>query len=924
MVIGLTSNLDIAPLRITNYNNGTGMSKSVPNVVQNQYFNVDVGAIQNFAYSGFSGRIGVALVSSSSQIKQVISRPETWNVSIPFSHLYQLLSFNDCRVTETILSDDVLRTVYSTDGGSTWKIMYGGSGVIDYLPVGDQTPIIAVSSVSLNTSSAALTIGGEQQLTATISPVNATNKNVTWSTSNNSVASVNQSGKVTANGVGSAIITVTTVDGGHTATCEVTVQAPLSDNANLSSLSVSSGSLSPPFNANTISYTVNVVNSVENIDISATPADGNATVSGDGNKSLNVGNNSFNIVVTAENGTAKKTYNINVVRAVPPSDNANLSELAVSDGTLTPAFSANTTSYTVDVDYSVTSIYISATADDRNASVSGAGNKSLDVGSNYFDIEVLAEDEATTKTYSIEVVRAAPIDVSSVSLNTESKIMTIGDELQLIATITPSNATNQSVTWSTSHSSIASVNYYGTVTAKAVGDAVITVTTDDGNYTATCEVTVLSNNANLSSLSVSPGALSPAFDADITSYTVNVSNIVESIDISATPADANVTALNGTGNKSLNVGNNNFGIEVTAENGTTKKTYNINVVRAAPPSSNANLSELAVSAGTLTPAFAANKTSYAVNVDYNVASIDISATAADANATVSGTGNKPLIVGVNNFDIEVHAEDGTTTKTYAVEVVRDEPVDVSSVSLNAESATIATGDKLQLIATILPSNASNQSVTWSTNHYSIASVTQSGIVTARAVGVVVITATTDDGNYKATCEITVLNANLSALTVSVGDLSPAFDADIYSYTVNVEYSVDSINISATADLQDATVSGTGDKPLKVGSNKFEIVVLAEDGTTVKTYYIEVIRAAYVKNEYLEDAVKVWSVNGVMRIESSEEMKSVRIYSLAGIMIYQNTSNAKSLTVTGLPAKQTLIVRFRLRNDKEVVRKVFLQ
>ena len=84
--------------------------------------------------------------------------------------------------------------------------------------------VYPVTGVTLDKSSATLTEGDELTLTATVNPDNATNKNVTWSSSNSSVASVSN-GKVTAMKAGKATITVKTDDGGKTATCEVTVNA---------------------------------------------------------------------------------------------------------------------------------------------------------------------------------------------------------------------------------------------------------------------------------------------------------------------------------------------------------------------------------------------------------------------------------------------------------------------------------------------------------------------------------------------------------------------------------------------------------------------------------------------------------------------------------------------------------------------------
>jgi len=83
---------------------------------------------------------------------------------------------------------------------------------------------ISVTGVTLNKSSTSLNIGDTETLTATVNPSNATNKNVTWATSDSSLATVND-GVVTTASAGTATITVTTADGGFTATCAVTVSA---------------------------------------------------------------------------------------------------------------------------------------------------------------------------------------------------------------------------------------------------------------------------------------------------------------------------------------------------------------------------------------------------------------------------------------------------------------------------------------------------------------------------------------------------------------------------------------------------------------------------------------------------------------------------------------------------------------------------
>ena len=89
--------------------------------------------------------------------------------------------------------------------------------------------------------------------------------------------------------------------------------APKSTNANLASLTVNAGALSPAFSAGQTSYAVTVPNSVSSITIGATAADSKATVSGTGAKNLNVGSNKFSVVVKAESG-ATKTYTVTVTR----------------------------------------------------------------------------------------------------------------------------------------------------------------------------------------------------------------------------------------------------------------------------------------------------------------------------------------------------------------------------------------------------------------------------------------------------------------------------------------------------------------------------------------------------------------------------------------------------------------------------------
>jgi hypothetical protein len=186
----------------------------------------------------------------------------------------------------------------------------------------------------------------------------------------------------------------------------------------------------------------------------------------------------------------------------------------------------------------------------------------------------------------------------------------------------------------------------------------------------------LSANADLGSLSVSGGTLSPAFSADITYYTVTVPNTTNSIEVSAAPEDTAAALYQDPANPViLSVGTNTITVRVTSEDGFYTSYYTIYVTRE--PSANADLGSLSVSVGTLSPAFSADITDYTVTVPSTTASIEVSAATADTAATLYQEAN-PVILsawGPTTINIQVYAEDGTY-KNYTVTVHKSAAVTV--------------------------------------------------------------------------------------------------------------------------------------------------------------------------------------------------------------------------------------------------------
>lgn len=208
-------------------------------------------------------------------------------------------------------------------------------------------------------------------------------------------------------------------------TYSATVQAPLSGNCNLASLSVSGLTLSPKFSASTLNYSGGTVPfSTSTLTVSAKAEDEKAKVAVSGTN-LVVGKNTVVITVTAPNG-AKKTYAIAVTREQDPnyvkSNNSTLSGIKVEGYVLSPVFTPENTEYVVWLPYETEQIKVTATAASaKSLGVKVSGGSALEAGKdNPVTIVCTAEDGSTT-TYTVVAKRAAAHDAVSSEPEVPSK-----------------------------------------------------------------------------------------------------------------------------------------------------------------------------------------------------------------------------------------------------------------------------------------------------------------------------------------------------------------------------------------------------------------------------------------------------------------------------------------------------------------------
>lgn len=196
-------------------------------------------------------------------------------------------------------------------------ILTVGTSQVSYYPV---NPYKEVTNLALDQTNIALKANATKQLTALFTPTDATFQDVTWESSDSTIAAVDQNGLVTGLAEGSATITVTsTKDGTKFATCNVVVGNP----PTLSNLTVSEGTLSPTFAEDTNDYIVHVDNAVTSLKVTPTVMDTSATIkvldtdvtseSPSDELSLQVGKNSIPVVVKSSGGI-ENTYTLTVIR----------------------------------------------------------------------------------------------------------------------------------------------------------------------------------------------------------------------------------------------------------------------------------------------------------------------------------------------------------------------------------------------------------------------------------------------------------------------------------------------------------------------------------------------------------------------------------------------------------------------------------
>ncbi|MBQ7005505.1 MAG: Ig-like domain-containing protein [Clostridia bacterium] len=655
--------------------------------------------------------------------------------TVPVGEIYQLVaavSPQNASEKGVVWSCDNT-SVLAFDQRGRFKGLKAGTAILTATSVdgnfSDQCKITVtqpVTGVRITTTNVKLAVGKAKALEWTVFPENATNKKVTWKSSDINVATVTQSGVVTGVGEGVTVISATTVDGGFTSTCNFTVYVPVSG-------------VSIVHNAqNTTEFNVFKGDTfLLSADIKPANATNKAVSWVSGNKSIatvneagqvtGVGKGATNITCTTADGAFRATCTVNVIQPVESItlDIASVNLEVGKTKTITAKVSPSTATYQT-LKWSSSNAKIASVDKDGVVKAISAGTVTITAYS--------ADGNAKT-TCKVTVIQP----VTGIKLNHESGYIRIGEVGVLKATVLPTNASNQKVKWASSDTSKATVTQDGVVKGIAQGYVNITATSVNGGFTATCKLLVVKSVTGIK--------------LDKASITINVGKYT-TITPSVYPADATVKTVYWT-SSNYDVATVDTAGKVTAK----APGYAVITAKTKDGSYTAKTEVLVIQPVT---GVTLNKTSSYLNLG---ATMTLVPTISPENASIKSvtwSSSDPSIATVSSSGVVTGLKKGVVTitckttngakiATCKISVVKR----VTGISLNKEEAILYFGRALSLSSTVYPIDASVQDVIYTSNDTNIATVSAAGVVTPVNTGTTYIVATTKDGGYKAYCRVSV-------------------------------------------------------------------------------------------------------------------------------------------------------------------------
>lgn len=548
---------------------------------------------------------------------------------------------------------------------------------------------IPVVSVALDEKDKVMYVGETARLSYTVLPSNATNSAVTWTSMNSNVATVDNSGRITARSVGTTVIVIKTVDGAFTEYCNIEVNRKATD---------------------------------------------------------------VRLEKTELTMRAGETYKMKA-------------ELLPSDST--------------------EGKIIWESSDTRVAIVNQEGEiTAREAGQALIMIRTEGSGIAICKLTVTQPVKG-------LLLNFDEKTIYKGESFTLKVSLSPSEATNSAVIWKSSRPEVASISAEGVIEGLSGGTTLITCTTVDGGYTATCIVTVLEL---ITTIKLDHESIMLAVNKSITLEATVSTQTASNKNVTWQSSNPGVATVNSKG-KVTGVKTGFAIITAVAQDGSKVKAEC--EVEVVVPATRITLDKTILSMyvgdtrelkATITPKNTTYKSVTWISSDPKILLVD-----EDGVITALSQGNAT---------ITAKAQDGSGKEAMCYVTV-NKRVPATGVTLVDKKLTMVPGEEKVVKATTNPID-STDSITWSTDNASVARVdSKTGKITARSVGTAIITVMTDSGRT-AVVEVTVIGLNITELTLEQYTTYTYLTVD--GATSNVTWDISNRNIAELKRVNNNTIA----------------------------------------------------------------------------------------------------------------------
>lgn len=609
--------------------------------------------------------------------------------------------------------------------------------------------INAVASVTLDKYEETMDIGSTIKLNATVLPDTALDKDIIWSSSNPTVASVDQNGNVTAHSVGTARIYAESKSESQSASCLISV-VKLAETVGLSTseLSLYTGETA------TLSATVSPENTSD--------------------KSIEWKSSAPSIAKVDQNGT------ITAIKAGTATITARAADGSEKEASCTVTVKQHVTGVSVDPQELslitgdkaiIKAIITPADATDKSIIWSSSDKNIATVDSNG---EVTALKAGNAEIYAVTndggkkaICRIGIRQLSEgITIEPEEIEIYTGETSQLNATLFPENTSDKTLKWESSNTSIVTVDQTGLIRAIKAGSATISVTsTDGGNHSATCTVTV---KQHVTSVSISPSSLSLHNGQTSTLNATVLPSDATDKTLSWKSSDVSVATVDDSGNVT-GIGRGRTTVTATSRDGELESKCEVEVRQLAEEisidESDVTLytGESAELSATVLPEDTSDKTVQWSSSNTAVATVD-------QNGIITA-------IKAGTATIKATSTDGSNVSASCTVTVLQH---VNGIAFSSPSLNLPIDETLVLKPEFLPADASNRQVIWEVADENILQIDDSGKLTPLSLGTTTVTATTVEGGYSASCEITV------TLSTTLKDLSLAVTKDGNRYFVTQE------------------------------------------------------------------------------------------------------------------------------------------